>query len=347
MKAHHFPYDLIFKQPAGTSRGTLYEKRSWFVILEEDGKIGLGECGVFKGLSCDDRNDYEAKLSKTLRSIEAEAFHLSTLEDWPSIALGVEMALRDLEHGGNMVIFNNDFRLGDSIPINGLIWMGERDDMLKQIEEKISAGFDCVKLKIGAIDFEDEIYLLKHIRREYTARDIEIRVDANGAFTPKMALEKLKRLSAYQLHSIEQPIIAGQWDHMAKLCEKSPLDIALDEELIGIHYIEEKKKLLDTIKPKYIILKPSLLGTFSSCDEWCELATDRGIGWWATSALESNIGLNAIAQWTAEKKVKRPQGLGTGGLYTNNIPSPLKVLRGHLRHDPSEKWDLQLVHGVK
>lgn len=342
MKTSCFAYDLQFKRPAGTSRGTLLTKRSWFVVLEEDGVMGIGECGVFKGLSADDRPDYGRKLSRTLKALEDNAFHISTLEDWPSMAMGIETALRDLERGGQRKIFSNDFTQGKAIPINGLIWMGDRDYMLQQIEERIADGFNCVKLKIGAIDFEQELSLLSHIRREYTPRDIEIRVDANGAFKPSEALEKLERLSIYSLHSIEQPIRQGQWEHMARLCEKSPIDIALDEELIGVTYGTEKKQLLEQVKPQYIILKPSLIGDFNSCEEWCDLAEDRGIGWWATSALESSIGLNAIAQWVTQRGVERPQGLGTGSLYTNNIASPLKVIRGHLRYDESTDWDLSI-----
>jgi len=342
MKARCFPYDLTFKQPAGTSRGTMYKKRSWFVVLEKDGIMGIGECGLFSGLSSDDRVGYDRRLIDALSAIENNAFHISSLKNWPSMAMGIETAFRDLNSGGNRTIFKNDFQAGSPIAINGLVWMGNRESMLNQIEDKITAGFNCVKLKIGAIDFEQELSLLAHIRKEFTKRDIEIRVDANGAFNPSEALEKLQVLSRYQLHSIEQPIRQGQWDHMARLCEESPLPIALDEELIGLANTEEKKRLLTHINPQYIIIKPSLIGDFNACDEWCDIADDLNIGWWATSALESNIGLNAIAQWTASKALSRPQGLGTGALYTNNIPSPLKVLLGELRYDDKLRWDLDL-----
>lgn len=241
-------------------------------------------------------------------------------------------------------LFDTDFTAGNaSIPINGLIWMGDKDFMKQQIVEKLNTGFSCIKMKIGAIDFASEIALLKSIRQTFSRDEIELRVDANGAFSPKGALDKLQQLAALDIHSIEQPIKQGQWQEMARLCKDTPLPIALDEELIGVFTLDEKIKLLDTIKPQYIILKPSFIGGFKGTDEWIALAEKRNIGWWITSALESNIGLSAIAQYTATKNSTLPQGLGTGSLYTNNIPAPLTVKAGAILNDTSQQWDLDTI----
>ncbi len=256
---------------------------------------------------------------------------------FPSIRFGLEMAERDLLRNGNGIFFHNDFTLGKaSIPINGLVWMGNYRFMYEQIKRKIEEGFSCIKLKIGAIDFEEELKLVKYLRSEFSERDIVIRVDANGGFQTEHALEKLKRLSEYSIHSIEQPIKQNQWHLMAELCEISPIDIALDEELIGIYQKEQKIKLLDTINPQYIIIKPSLLGGYEFSEEWMHLAEERNIGFWITSALESNIGLNAISQWAYGLGVDIPQGLGTGQLYLNNFEGPLYIENGNLKFDPGK-----------
>ncbi len=335
LTATYKKHTLIFKRPAGTSRGILTSKDIWIITISDKDnpeKTGTGECSPLMGLSIDDMPDYEKKLDKVCKNIDKYYEYIeSGLNGFPSIKFGLEMALKDLETPGKDVLFPSEFTAGqDSIEINGLVWMGEFEFMRKQIIEKIESGFSCIKLKIGAIDFEKEIELIRTIRKEFSAGDIEIRVDANGAFKIETALEKLKILSYYDLHSIEQPIKQGQWDEMAKLCEKTPLPIALDEELIGITGFEDKKRLIQTIKPQYIILKPSLTGGFKASKEWIDLAEENNTGWWITSALESNIGLNAIAQWTYTLGNKMPQGLGTGQLFTNNFESQLYIRNGHL-----------------
>jgi L-alanine-DL-glutamate epimerase-like enolase superfamily enzyme len=263
------------------------------------------------------------------------------LQNWPSIRFGLETALLDLKNGAQRELFPSAFTLGKaSVPINGLIWMGTEESMRKQIREKLNAGFRCIKMKIGAIDFSTELQLLKEIRKEFKENDLCLRVDANGAFQPHDALEKLKRLSDFQLHSIEQPIAAGQWKLMAELCKKSPVPIGLDEELIGISTKMDMDKIIEDIKPAYLILKPSLHGGFNICEKWIELADKNKIGWWITSALESNIGLNAIAQWTFQLGVKTEQGLGTGQLFTNNFDSPLQIKTDRIWYDPKIQWGL-------
>lgn len=341
-------YALNFRKPAGTSRGILLSKESYFIFLQDDelpGITGIGECNVLKGLSPDDRPDLEAKISQTCRNVsEILQSPEERLSEWPAIRTGFEMALKDLKTGGNRLLFPSGFSRGDtSLPINGLIWMGKPDDMLRQIDEKIGSGFHTIKMKIGSIDFEEELGLIRHIREHYKDNEITIRLDANGAFQPGEALEKLKRLAEYNIHSIEQPIRQGQVEAMADLTINSPVPIALDEELIGITQTSEKIKLLETIRPRYIILKPSLLGGFEASAEWIRLAGTTGTGWWVTSALESNIGLNAIVQWTATLNNPLPQGLGTGGLFTNNFPSPLQVENGALHFNLHNQWDLSAI----
>ena len=337
-------YTLRFIKPGGTSRGVLHEKEIWIISLYDDenkGKIAYGECGLFRGLSIDDRPDYEEKLSEVCKRLplEKEAI-LSELKEWPSIYFGVEMALKDWENNGDHILFSNDFTKGKrGIDINGLIWMGSKESMISQIKDKLQQGFTCLKMKIGAIDFESELEILQFIRNQFSSKQIELRVDANGAFAVKEALEKLKRLSAYDIHSIEQPIRAGQLQEMAELIEKSPISIALDEELIGVIDIEEKRKLLEILHPPYIILKPTLVGGFAGSQEWIDLIEKEGGYWWVTSALESNIGLNAIAQFIASKNNSLPQGLGTGQLYSNNFDSPLKIQQGKLFFDKSIQWN--------
>lgn len=334
MKAFFQKYTLFFKQPSGTSRGVLTQKETWFLYLEHQEKKGIGECGLLKSLSIDDRPDYEEKLHWVCEHIHrGEDFLMEHLTAFPSIQFGLEQALLSLKSEKEHLLFPSEFTKGEqSIPINGLIWMGTPDFMKRQIKEKLKQGFHCIKMKIGAIDFEEELGILKQLREEFP--EIEIRVDANGAFAPDEALEKLKRLADLQLHSIEQPIKPQQIEAMARLCKASPLPIALDEELIGVFSVENKRKLLETISPHYIILKPSLVGGYKASEEWISLCEQQHIGWWITSALESNIGLNAIAQWTFSLRNPMPQGLGTGSLYTNNITSPLWVGNGHLHFNP-------------
>jgi len=343
MKATYFKHQLQFKRPSGTSRGVLTYKETWFIQLENTTRIGIGECGMFKGLSIDDRQDFEAKLAWTCEHINLGLdVLLAELIEFPSIQFGLEMAFLSVSRQNKFELFPSDFTKGkDAIPINGLIWMGDPVFMKQQIKDKLTSGFSCIKLKIGAIDFDKELELMRSIRQEFDADTIEIRVDANGAFKPNEALEKLKRLSDYNLHSVEQPIRQGQVDDMAQLCSETPLPVALDEELIGVFSVTEKQFLLQTIKPQYIILKPTLVGGFKGSQEWIALAESNQIGWWVTSALESNIGLNAIAQWTYTLESQLPQGLGTGGLFTNNIQSPLVVDSGQLVYDLKTKWNLK------
>jgi L-alanine-DL-glutamate epimerase-like enolase superfamily enzyme len=299
-----------------------------------------------RGLSIDDRPDYEEKLQWVCEHISlGEEVLYDALTQFPSIQIAVEAAFKSLRAQDPFQLFDTPFSKGEkSIPINGLIWMGDKNFMRSQIKEKLKEGFSCIKMKIGAIDFASEIALLKNIRQEFTASEIELRVDANGAFSPKGSLEKLKQLAALDIHSIEQPIKQGQWEEMAGLCEQSPLAIALDEELIGVFTEENKIKLLDTIKPQYVILKPSFIGGFRGTDRWISLAAEKGIDWWVTSALESNVGLNAIAQYTSTKNSILPQGLGTGNLYTNNVPSPLDVDHGAILYNISAQWDLDILN---
>ena len=333
--AHYSRYVLQFKTPGGTSRGVLTEKESWFIHLRHSDfpeKTVIGECGILRGLSADDRTGYEDKLKEVCSRVNEPFEDLyESLREWPSIQFGLEMAFKGLDQEGEYLYYPSEFTAGNyGIPINGLVWMGSKENMLKQIEEKIDLGFSCIKMKIGAIDFEEELACLKFIRSKYTPEEIEIRVDANGAFSTGEALSKLEQLAEFKLHSIEQPIAVNQLQAMADLCKETPLPIALDEELIGIYYPKEKEALLDKINPQYIILKPSFIGGWKGTQEWIDAAEARDIDWWITSALESNIALNAIAQYTATLHPKIPQGLGTGGLFTNNIERPLEIRKGHL-----------------
>ena len=340
MKATYHKYILNFKRPSGTSRGVMTEKETWFIVLEQDGKKGIGECGILRGLSIDDRPDYEEKLQWTCDNIQLEKDQLwEALLEFPSIQFGVEMAFQSLVSESPFLLFPSDFTNGaKSILINGLVWMGEEAFMKQQIEEKLAQGFTCIKLKIGAIDFDKELQLLRFIREHFTPEQVEIRVDANGAFDEISALDKLTQLSEFKLHSIEQPIQKNNTDSMAELCKITPFPIALDEELIGVFSLAEKEQLLLKIKPQYIILKPSFIGGFRGTQEWISLAKKHKIGWWVTSALESNIGLNAIAQWTFLQHNLMPQGLGTGALFTNNFDCPLQVLQGQLWYKKELDW---------
>lgn len=335
---------LNFKQASGTSRGVLRTKETWFLILENEEKKGFGECGLFRGLSADDKSDYEEKLQWVSNNINLGLEKLlPELIEFPSIQFGLEQAFLSLESKTPFELFPSDFTKGkQQISINGLIWMGDKAFMQQQIKDKLQQGFTTIKMKIGAIDFNTEIELLQSIRKEFSVKEIELRVDANGAFLPKNALEKLQRLSELELHSIEQPIKQGQWQEMASLCEKTPLPIALDEELIGVFSFEEKEKCIATIQPQYIILKPSLVGGFKGSSEWIQIASNHNAGNWITSALESNIGLNAIAQWTYTLNNPLPQGLGTGSLFTNNFESPLEVSNGSLGYNVDRNWNFNI-----
>jgi len=326
MKAEYFRYLLKFKRPSGTSRGVLLEKETYILEISNDGKKGVGECAIFRGLSFDDRSDYEDKLKWLCENIDQDfEFLKQELKEFPSIWFGYEQALLNLKHGGKLY-FLSDFTEGkSSMIINGLIWMGDIDFMEEQILEKLEQGFHCIKLKIG-VDWKSEHKILQKLRQKFSKEKLELRVDANGGFTKDEAKTVLQQLSDLDIHSIEQPIKAGNWNDMADLCaEKTPTPIALDEELIGIIDFNEKKKLLEIIKPQYIILKPALVGGFTGSDEWISLAEQQNIGWWITSALESNIGLNAIAQYTFTKGNQMSQGLGTGSLFTNNFESNLHL----------------------
>lgn len=341
VKATYHKYMLEFKRPSGTSRGIMTEKETWFIILEKEGKKGIGECGILRGLSADDREDYEEKLNWACQNIHLGKDVLwGKLLEFPSIQFGIEMAVLSLKSENPYLLFPSEFTNNSkSIVINGLVWMGEETFMKEQIEEKLAQGFTCIKLKIGAIDFQKELELLHFIRTYFTSEQIEIRVDANGAFPLNEALDKLNQLSGLELHSIEQPIRKNNTDRMAELCKTTLFPIALDEELIGVFSLENKEALLQKIKPQYIILKPSFVGGFRGTQEWITLAKKHNIGWWITSALESNIGLNAIAQWTFLQNSNMPQGLGTGALYTNNIDCPLEVSDGQLWYNNSKNWD--------
>jgi o-succinylbenzoate synthase len=336
--------DLKFKLPSGTSRGVLKIKRSYFIFIKDSktGKIGYGECGVLARLSIDFLPDYE----QCLQNLCANINHATPDQfiAFPSIRFGLEMALLSLSSKDPFELYPSKFTTGEStMEINGLIWMGDFDYMSQQIKTKIESGYSCIKLKIGAINFEEELDLIKQIRKEYTKNDIEIRVDANGGFKQKDALDKMSQLARLQIHSIEQPIKQGRWKKMAYLCKETPLPIALDEELIGVHDSDTQSELLDIIKPHYVIFKPSLLGGFAATKQWINKCEERGIKWWITSALESNIGLNAITQFTHTLNNPLPQGLGTGQLYTNNIASPLTISKGHIAYRKNNSWQINTL----
>ena len=348
-------FELIFKNPSGTSRGILTKKPSWFLEIQKGSKNGVGECSIIEGLSPDYENDsqYESKLEIVSSKLEiilrknAVFYHFDysiyrflnsdllqlfkEIIDFPSIVFGVEVALLDFFSKEKGILFDNSFSRGQSsIPINGLVWMGSEEFMQEQIEQKLAAGFSTIKMKVGAIDFQKELNLLKGIRKRYSKEEITLRVDANGAFSFEEAKNVILELKSLEIHSIEQPLAAGQIENMRLLCSENILPVALDEEMIGINSLEEKERLIDSISPQFIILKPSLHGGIFGSFEWIKLAEARNIDWWITSALESSIGLNAIAQFTGEFNVSIPQGLGTGGLYTNNLPTDLVIENGYL-----------------
>lgn len=338
LKAVYIPYTLQFKHTIRTSRGEMSVKPTYFVKLTDTdcpGICGIGECALFKGLSAEDHSDYESRLQSYCSDFNN--LDINEIAE-SSIRFGFETALSDLQNGG----IRQPFCTGDLNPIriNGLIWMADGETMQREADGKTMSGFKCVKLKIGGINFERELAILRSLRNRYDEHELEIRLDANGGFTPENVHDRLLRLSEFKIHSIEQPIKAGQWDEMRKICEKSPIPIALDEELIGITPDPIKTEMLRTINPRYIVLKPSLCGGFSEADRWIKTAETLNIGWWATSALESDIGLNAIARWVSNKKIVLPQGLGTGLLYVNNVTSPLRVIGDSIISDSNKQWNL-------
>ncbi len=356
LTARYFPYQLDFTFEAGTSRGILKKKISWFFILTDSRHpdlAGWGEAGPLPGLSPESNSDLPEVFRKIAEHIhglklpESEAACLRLAAElcdiqYPSVRFALESALLDLLHGGRREVIPGNFFTGsEHIPINGLIWMGDEDFMKEQFDHKFDDSYSCFKMKIGAIDFEKELSTLAYIRSRTEAI---LRVDANGAFTRNDVFEKLERLSLFNLHSIEQPVMAGQWDLMADVCRESPIPVALDEELIGLDNEEERREMLRTVRPSYIILKPTLLGGIASTRNWIQLAEEFGIGWWMTSALESNIGLNIICQLTAAEGYTGHQGLGTGQLYHNNIDSPLEVAGGFISYIPGKRWKLPILN---
>ncbi len=339
-----------FNFKARTSRGLMKDKTSWFIRVENDetpGICGLGECGPLPGLSIDDTPDFGSTLAKIVERVNSSSIKTTDYtavaplipSGYPSIVFGFETALLDLKHGGKRVIFQNTFYGGKPIAINGLVWMGDMDFMMDQINKKVAQGFRCIKLKVGGLDFERECDILNYIRKKHFRENIVIRLDANGAFKVDDVLYKLTELAKFDVHSIEQPIKPGL-PEMEELCRKSPIPVAFDEELIGVDKTSEKQALLERLRPRYIVLKPTLHGGLAGTDEWIRLAESRNIGWWITSALESSVGLNAICQFTAAYDPQIPQGLGTGEIYSNNFASPLIVKDGRIYHDPGRTWDI-------
>lgn len=347
VQAQYISRPLHFIRPAGTSRGVLLHKPCWYILLSaEDGLKGIGEVSLIPGLSVEDPEEMDIKLDFICKLISRGEMDITqVLPSMPGVQFALETAGKDLETGGNKVLFPSDFTEGlAGIPTNGLIWMGEQEFLMQQIRDKVEAGFRVLKMKVGALDFLQEKEVLERIRADYGAKDLEIRLDANGAWSPEDARKKMDILSAFEIHSIEQPIAAGQVEAFAKLCSDPTIPVALDEELIGVTSPEAQLDLLQRINPRYIILKPGLLGGFFAAEQWISKAEKLNIGWWVTSALESNIGLNAIAQWTASLGVSLPQGLGTGSLYNNNIPSPLKMDGDSLWYRSDLSWDLKVFN---
>jgi len=353
VNCHFKKHTLQFTFDAGTSRGVLRTKATYFIFITDSQCTGIGEASPLIGLSVETPNEdafvgYEEKLSQVCAGIDFLPKSITemyvflaqlALDDYPSIYFGLEMALIDFYKGGNKLLFESAFSMREApIPINGLVWMGNEGFMKEQIAQKIAKGFRTIKMKIGAIDWATEYRLLQAMREQFSAEELTLRVDANGAFDETNVVSILEMLGDLQVHSIEQPIAPKQSELMRSLCAKTPVSIALDEELIGVTEREQKKRLLEHMRPHYIILKPSLVGGFRACDEWIAIAKEMNVGWWMTSALESNIGLNAIAQYTAFKEVNLPQGLGTGGLFHNNIDSPLTITQGTLLFRQGEVW---------
>jgi o-succinylbenzoate synthase len=350
LQATFFKKVFEFNFRARTSRGLMRDKASWFIKLWDDADslvYGLGECGPLPGLNPEHRPDFEDVLKQVLEQVNGLSFEETAFErlkdlvppGCPSILFGLETAWLDLRNGGRRMIYDNGFMKEERIPINGLIWMGDLDFMMSQINQKVAQGFRCIKLKVGGLDFDRECDILEYVRKRYFRENITLRLDANGAFKLDEALYKLTELAKFTIHSIEQPIKPGL-EVMEELCRKSPIPVALDEELIGKETTTDKEALLKHLKPQYIILKPTLHGGLSGSAEWIRLAETSGIGWWVTSALESNIGLNAICQFTANYPVNIPQGLGTGAIYSNNIEAPLEVANGNIFYNPGLAWDI-------
>lgn len=341
----YFKRELEFAFDARTSRGEIKNHTAYIIEVFDylnPSILGRGEASPLYGLSIDYQNDFENQLKNILQELNnGLRFEDIDLSKLPSIRFALETALADLHYGGQMKIFENEFIHGKAIPINGLIWMADKHKMLEEAQEKIEKSFNCIKLKVGNLDFDEECRLIESIRKNHSAHKLELRLDANGAFEPHEALEKLKELHRFEIHSIEQPIKPKQPEWMEEICREAPIHIALDEELIGVNVYEMGHTLIKKIKPKYIILKPTLLGGFSACDKWINIANKSNIGWWLTSALESNVGLNAISQYASYLNVKNHQGLGTGSLYQNNFPSPLMVENGYLFFSDIKKWNFE------
>jgi o-succinylbenzoate synthase len=343
IRANVRPYQLEFKNPVLTSRGPMLFKNGYFIILKKENKIGIGECSFIEGLSRDKLDKLDTALKYTCLNINKWAsLKDELLIDFPSLVFGFEMAFLSLKAKDICSLFDNDFSNQKShIPINGLIWMGSEAFMRQQILDKKDKGFNCIKLKVGAIDFNEECKLLELIRNEY--ENVEIRLDANGAFDSKNVKSRIQTLSQFKIHSIEQPIKPNHHKLLQEICADNIIDIALDEELIYITENERKTALLEIVKPQFIIIKPSMLGGFEESEKWIEISNRLNIEWWATSALESNVGLNAIAQWVASKNINKTQGLGTGELYKNNITSPLTIENGSIFLDSNKKWDIDVL----
>ena len=345
LRARWIEHTLRPRFELGTSKGPITARTVWYLIVwhrDRPEVQGIGEAALFPGHSKEFPADVRTKLLELCADTSNWEQRLRTdLIDVPSVRFAVEQCLRDLEAGGSKMLFPSEFTLGRQvIPINGLVWMGDKATMKQRIREQIDGGYSTVKMKIGAIGIEDELTLLKNVRAEYKAADLTLRVDANGAFSAQQAPEVLKRLADLQVHSIEQPVAPGPYEVMTELCAAPPLPIALDEDLIGANTHDAKVDLLDNVRPQYIVIKPSLVGGWAAAQEWIDLAKARNIGWWITSALESSIGLNAIAQFTATLNVTLAQGLGTGKVYENNLPSPLLAEKGFLRYRPEAEWNL-------
>jgi o-succinylbenzoate synthase len=341
---------LTPKFELGTSKGPITSRTVWYLITwhsERPEVKGIGEAALFPGHSKEFPADVRTKLLELCADTSDWSQRVNgDLKDVPSVRFAVEQCLKDLAASGSKVLFPSAFTLGQQgIPINGLVWMGDKSTMKERIRDRIDAGFTTVKMKVGAIGIEDELALLKSVRGEFSAKDITLRVDANGAFDARTAPEVLKRLAELDVESIEQPVPPGLYEVMEELCASSPLPIALDEDLVGLNTRDAKADLLDSVKPQRIVIKPSLVGGWTAAEEWIALAKERGIGWWITSALESSIGLNAIAQWTATLDIQGAQGLGTGGVYSDNIPSPLEAMEGGLYYRPEREWVLSRILG--
>ena len=344
LEASYTGYPLHFTHPSGTSRGVLTEKPCWFIRLRrEDGVTGTGEVSFIPGLSVEDPGEIGVRLDHICKSVTSGSMDPNqTLPGLPGIQFALECAMLDLDGGGEQLLYPSDFTEGmKGIQINGLIWMGDPGHMRMQIRHKLDLGFRVLKMKVGALEMEKELEVLSWIRSQFGNDQLEIRLDANGAWTPEDALGKMERYAEYGIHSVEQPIATGQWEAMGRICREAPVPVALDEELIGLDVDKDSAAMLGMISPRYLILKPGLLGGFRNAERWVELAEETGVGWWVTSALESLVGLSAIAQWTYQRKVTIPQGLGTGTIYRNNIPSPLQVEGDSLWYRKERRWNME------